>query len=44
VVVAPVLVFVRVTAFVTWRPAETVPPVGAPAMFDWQPLRVPVKL
>src|SRR5205823_14339206 len=27
-----------------WMPAETVPLVGAPATFDWQLPRVPVKL
>src|SRR5205814_6770781 len=42
VVVPPVQV--RVTVSGTWMPAETVPLVGAPATFDWQLPRVPVKL
>jgi len=44
VVVPPVLMFVRVTVSGSWTPAEAVPVVGAPAMFDWQLLRLPVKL
>jgi len=33
-----------VTVSGSWIPAETLPDVGAPATFDWQLLRVPVKL
>jgi len=40
----PGLVQVRVTVSGSWMPAETLPVVGAPATFDWQLLRVPVKL
>ena len=35
---------VRVTVSGSWIPAETVPDVGAPATFDSQLLRLPVKL
>ena len=35
---------VRVTVSGSWMPADTLPDVGAPATFDWQLLRVPVKL
>ena len=35
---------VSVTVSGSWMPAETLPDVGAPATFDWQLLRVPVKL